>query len=173
MVKSHHTNPRLHQGQVYKWSLSRAERLFSDIRRCRAVFLDPCSSFPYTSVNQEPIYWSQQVYLSVNAEWYGSSISHLAQDPQCIYLGLNLKAFWDMPCCLQWAFDQTSVHICSSTKFENSCKNADNILLKCYLTDFPLLYVTFNAYQMLLKHCIQLHNNKNRVIATFNLKADF
>lgn len=45
---------------------------------------------------------------------------------------------------------------------ENSCKNADYILLKCCLTDVPLLCVTFNAYQMLLKHCIQLHNNKNQ-----------
>lgn len=153
--------PPLHQGQVCKWSLSRAERLFSDIRRCRPVFLDPCSSFLYTSVNQEPIYWSQQVYLSVNAEAIRKQ-HQPSRTGRPLYLGLNLKAFWDMPCCLQWAFDQTSVHICSSTKFENSCKNADYILLKCYLTDFPLLYVTFNAYQMLLKHCMQLHNSKNQ-----------
>lgn len=104
---------------------------------------------------------SQQVSLSVNAE-----VIRKQHPPSCtgppVYLGLHLKAFWEMPRCLQWAFDQTSVHLCSSTKFENSCKNGDYLLLKCYLTDFPLLCVTFNAYQMLLKHCIQLHNNKNQ-----------
>lgn len=115
MLKSHHINP-FHQGEVYKRSLSRTEQLFSDRRRCRPVFFDPCSSFPYTSVNQEPIYWSQQVYLSVNAE-----VTRKQHQPSCtgppVYLSLNLKAFWEMPCCLQWAFDQTSVHVCSSTKF--------------------------------------------------------
>lgn len=127
MVKSHHTNP-LHQVEVYKQSLSRAERVTQLLKT---------AGFPQCKCRSD---------------------TEAASAP--VYLGLHLKAFWEVPRCLQGAFDHTTCAAVPSS--ENSCKNADYSLPKCYLTDFPRLCVSFNAYQMLPKHCIQHHINKNQ-----------
>lgn len=172
-VKTHQTNP-LQWGQLYKWSLSKTEQSFSDLKRCKALFPDPGSSFPYSSVRQEPIYWSQQLYLSGPAE-----VTWEQHEPSCTglpeHLSLQLKVCSEMLQCLQlglWPDHCTSVQqdqvLQTAVKMHFTvCQNAVLYLFPS-LCNFEWLSNAAKTLQTTI-----IIKTKNQVIATFNLKANF
>lgn len=138
-----HTN-LLQWGQVYKWSLSKTEQSFSGLKRCRPVFPDPCSSFPYSSGSQEPTCWSQQIYLSGDRFTCRFTCrSDMGTAPAILHRTPGAFEPWakdvlrDAPVPSAGLLTRP-LYICAAgPSSENSCKNAVYSLLKCCFINFP------------------------------------
>lgn len=136
-AKSHRTNPDL-QGEVYKGSLNRTQQFLGAVEEVHEKpFLILILLF-YTRVNQEPIYWRQQFYLSVNAKviWKQHQLSCARTQHN---LELNPKLSGRCPVAFRGILTRLLYMGTAVPSSANSSKNGDYILLKWYPTDFPFL----------------------------------